>query len=205
MFKTDPIRPLKLRTQCRISEPRLTDIQPSADTAYRNASSKHRLEILFADYFKPLVASLGAQFGAGPPDPEDIAQHAFEKLAERSDLSDITHIKAFLWRTGRNLALKGKRSENVRTRRDYDVEQIFFPSLGDDLTPERVLCAKEQLSLVKDVLSAMPERRRRAFILHRIEGLNFSDVARRLGVSRTAAIKHVARASADIDAALSGD
>ena len=205
MFKTGTIRRSKLLTHPRVSERRPTEAKPSANDVDCSAPLKPRLEALYAEQFKPLVASLRAQFGAGPPDPEDIAQYAFEKLVERNDLSDITHIKAFLWRTGRNLALKGKRSDNVRTRRDFDIEQIFFPALGDDLTPERVLCAKEQLSLVKDVLSAMPERRRRAFVLHRIEGLNFSDVARRLGVSRTAAVKHVARASADIDAALSGD
>jgi len=49
----------------------------------------------------------------------------------------------------------------------------------------------------------MPERRRRAFVLHRIEGLTITATGRQLKISATAARKHIARAMADIDERLS--
>ena len=53
-----------------------------------------------------------------------------------------------------------------------------------------------------EALRTMPEKRRRIFILNRLEGLSYTEIARRTGIGRTAVTKHVARATADIDAAL---
>ena len=142
-------------------------------------------------------------FGDGPPDPDDIAQLAFQKLLERSDLSDIRNLKGFLWQTARNLVFKSKRDQEVRTRNSLEYEQLFFPSKGDDLGPERVISAREQIKLINEALRAMPERRRRAFVLHRIDGLSIAATARQLKIGPTAAGKHISRASAQIDEVLS--
>ena len=149
-----------------------------------------------------LTAQLRRQFGDGPPDPEDIAQQAFQRLMERDGLDDIENLRAFLWRTSRNLLLNEKRSQKVRGRYDFEIESLYFPPGGDDLSPERVLLARQQLQSVNACLAAMSEKRRKALMLHRMEGLNVAAVARQLGVSRTAAAKHIARATADLDACL---
>ena len=143
-------------------------------------------------------------YGDGPPDPDDITQQAFQKLLEREDLSDVKNVKAFLWRIARNLIFKARRARNVRTRHDFEIEEIYFPVEGDTLTPERVISAEEQLKAIDEVLQAMPEKRRRAFVLHRIEGMTISGIARRLGLSRTAIYNHIARAASDIDKRLEG-
>ena len=157
---------------------------------------------LYKAYSRQLSAALRKMFGDGPPDPDDIAQLAFQKIIERGDVSSIHNLKAFIWRTARNLVLKEKRAEDVRSRYDFEIEQLFFPLKGDDSTPERVLSAREQLKAINRVLRRMPEKRRRALILHRMDGLSVAAVARRLGISRTAAAKHVARGAAEIDALL---
>ena len=128
-----------------------------------------------------------------------MTQAAFEKLLERPDLSDVRDFGAFLWTIARNLVLREKRSIDVRSRYDFEIEEIYFQQKGDVLPPERVLLAREQLKLINKALREMPDRRRKAFILNRIEGLNVSSVARRLELSRTAANKHIVRAVADID------
>ena len=157
---------------------------------------------LYEKHLRVLSNALRKRFGNGPPDPDDISQLAFQKLIERRDLPAIRNLEAFLWRTARNLVLKEKRAADIRSKRDYEIEQIFFPSAGDVFDPERVVSAREQISVLNEVLLAMPEKRRRAFVLHRVEGLTVSDTARRLGLSRTAVNKHLARAFAQIDAAL---
>ena len=157
------------------------------------------IEGLYTTHSKIITNLIRKHFGDGPPDPEDVTQAAFQKLIERSDLSDIRDLGGFLWQIARNLVLREKRSMHVRSRYDFEVEQIVFPQRGDVLPPERVLSAREQLKLINQALRAMPEKRRRSFILNRIEGLNVSAVARQLKLSRNAANKHIVRAVEEID------
>ena len=175
------------------------------DTPFnRNAANidlmhQQSLVRLYQDYAPTLAASIRKIYGNGPPDPEDIAQAAFEKVLARGSLSTIDNLKAFLWSTARNLVRREIRSKDVRERYAADVEEIFFAQKGDDLSPERIISARDQLKQVNEVLRAMPDKRRQAVYLHRIEGLPVAEVARRLGISRSAAVKHVARGLEDID------
>ncbi|MEM1145652.1 MAG: sigma-70 family RNA polymerase sigma factor, partial [Pseudomonadota bacterium] len=133
---------------------------------------------LYTQYASNLTISLRRLFGDGPPDPDDITQMAFQKLLERDGAEDIRDPRAFLWRTAKNLVLTEKRRDVIRTKYEPDIEAKFFGGGGAILDPQRVLLAEDQLRLVNEVLHLMPEKRRRAFMLHRIEGLRVSDVAR---------------------------
>ncbi|MEM0986323.1 MAG: sigma-70 family RNA polymerase sigma factor [Pseudomonadota bacterium] len=165
----------------------------------KRQSDHNDITALYRDHSAELIASLRKAFGAGPPDPEDVAQQAFQKLIEREDRSDIRDLKAFLWRTARNTFLKAVSKNGVRSRHDFEVEHLFFPARGDDSTPERVLEVKEELKAINEVLRQMPEKRRHAFLLHKVEGLSVAAVARRLGISRTPAQKHITRAAHQIE------
>ena len=158
------------------------------------------LENLYQTYAPKLAATLRKMYGDGPPDPDDVAQTAFFKVIERGNIQSINNLKAFLWSTARNILRKEIRSHSVRDRYVVDIEQIFFAPTGDVQSPERVIEAKQQLAAINIALRAMPKRRRHAFILNRIDGLTVAAVARELGISRTAAAKHIARAMADLDA-----
>lgn len=160
------------------------------------------LSRLYQKHASELSAYLRKQFGDGPPDPEDIAQDTFQRLSEYHDLDSIKHVRAFLWRTARNLMISAKRSLHVRSKYDFEVEHLYFAVEGTENSPERVIEVKEQLALINHVLQQMPENRRQAFLLHRVEGLNFSAVGRELGMTRRGALKHVTRAIVDIQAAL---
>ena len=82
------------------------------------------------------------------------------------------------------------------------MQRLYFASSGDEISPARVVEVEQQLSIIAAALRHMPENRRQTFVLHRIEGLNKAEVARRLGISRTAVVKRLARAAAEIDDAL---
>ena len=111
-------------------------------------SPKTLIESLYGEYVTPLAESLRSHFGDGPPDPDDIAQQAFERLIQRDRLDDIGSPRAYLWRTARNLIYNDKRAQQVRTRYDYEVEALYFPMQGDDQSPERVLLARQQLEAI---------------------------------------------------------
>ena len=157
------------------------------------------VEALYNDYADRLSASLRKIYGSGPPDPEDVSQQAFQKLMERGDLGSIDNLKAFIWRTARNIVLAAKRSQGVRSRYDFEIEQLYFPLKDDESTPERIIVVREQLKAISAVLRTMPDKRRRAVILHRIDGLSVAEVGRRLGISRQNAAKHLAKGIADLN------
>ena len=138
-------------------------------------------------------------FGNGPPDPEDAVHLAFEKLLKRGDCTDIHDLNAFLWRMARNLLLKGRRHEDVRAKFDFEIEHLFFAQRGDGFSPEGVLSAKEELCAINEALRHMPEKRRQAFILNRVEGLTVTEVAKRLKIGRSPATRHISRAYRDIE------
>ena len=168
-------------------------------TCINPLEANSEIQSLYDSYAGQLVATLRKMYGNGPPDPDDVAQQAFQKLIERGDLSTIQNLRAFVWRIARNLVLATKRTAAVRSRYDYEVEQLYFPLKDDVSSPENIIQAREQLAAVNECLLAMPKKRRRALMLHRLEGLSIAEVGRRLGISRSTAAQHVARAAADLD------
>lgn len=141
-------------------------------------------------------------FGKGPPEPEDVAQLAFARLAANADPARIRHPKAFLQATARNIVISELRAKGMRTRHAQDAALLQRDEQGDDITPERVLLGRESMSVVRSTLDGMPTKRRRLFMLSRVEGLSFAEISRQTGLSQTAVKKHVARAMADLDKAL---
>ncbi|MEM8776640.1 MAG: sigma-70 family RNA polymerase sigma factor [Pseudomonadota bacterium] len=171
-----------------------------ATTGAPTPTQDARIDHLCKSYLKDLSKGLRDRFGDGPPDPEDVAQEAFRRLIERGDTRSIKNLKAFLWRTARNLVFDDKKMSSIRSKYDLDIEQIFFSVKGDNSSPETVILAREQLKAVNALLRDMPEKRRRALILYRIEGLTLVEVSRRLRISRTAVSKHIARAQIALNA-----
>lgn len=170
-------------------------------------TSSHDIVVEFyRDHFHRFVADLRAKFGSGPPDPEDVAQQAFEKLLNHSESQEpIRSVKAYLWMICRNIIISDLRSQKTAKQRDFEyLEQRSDPE-GFVLCPERVLASREQVAIVEGLLSEMPHRRRRSFLLIRVHGLTQTEAARELGISRTAVSKHVAKATQEILSVLLDD
>ena len=191
----------------RNSRIRNTDATTCLDNTLRRTSEVVRCNrevtefaALYRDYVAELSDGIRGRFGDGPPDPEDIAQEAFQKLLERGDVSKIKNLRAYLWRTARNLVLTSKRSASQRSNYDFEVEHIFFPLRDDISSPEVITVAREQLRAINDLLRAMPEKRRWALLLYRLEGLTLNEIAARFGISRTAVSKHISKAESQIHA-----
>ena len=162
----------------------------------------HTLGSLYEAHNQEITSYIKRQFGEGPPEPEDVTQIAFQKLAERRSLQAIQNVVAYLKQTARNLVLTELTKAETRERYTADIEEIFFSQKGSETDPETVLQHREQLAIVIQALGAMPTKRRRAFMLHRIEGKSMTETGRQLGISRTAVRKHVCNAMSAIDKAM---
>lgn len=63
-----------------------------------------------------------------------------------------------------------------------------------ELTPERVLGAREELAQILAVLDGLGPRTKDIFILFRLEKMSQGEIAARLGISRSSVEKHVMKA-----------
>jgi RNA polymerase sigma-70 factor (ECF subfamily) len=167
-------------------------------------SGKHTTEAqvfiasLYKRYFDELVRDLRSVYGAGPPDPEDVAQQSFEKLNGQKHPELTGNPEGFLWVCSRNIIMTAKRAERVRTKNTTELSRRYFGSTCDTFDPERVYIAKERLGIVTKTLEMMPERRRRIFLLNRVHGLTPEQAGAQCGVSRSSAVRHIALATAQI-------
>ena len=144
-----------------------------------------RLAALYERYCAELVRYVFAKFGAGPPDPEDVAQFAFEKFASSARSSEIANPRAFLYTAARNVVIDHHRREAVRLKNAGDLEAAAEQRNRDEITPERVLLEKERYAIFEEALARMPPRRRKMLLMNRREGLSCPEIAKRFGVSET--------------------
>lgn len=164
------------------------------------AAGENAFTRFYHRFFGKLAAGLESTYGAGPPDPEEVAHQAFLKLSERGNLSEIRDMEGFVWVTAHNQMRSELRA--LRVRESY-AETTILEAQCDTFDPERVLGGKQEVAIVEETLRTMSERRRGIFIANRIDGLTPEKAGALFGVSRTAAMRHIANASAAIAEALS--
>ncbi|MEM8773285.1 MAG: sigma-70 family RNA polymerase sigma factor [Pseudomonadota bacterium] len=196
-FSSYPLRPPHNSSSGmgRAAEPRET----------HTYSGSRVVEDCYRRYFGKLVVGLRQLHGPHGFDAEDVAQRAFEQLAKQEAETAIRNPEAFVWRVAQNFALQDRRSAQVRMRHARTTAPTDTVSGTDVETPESALLVREELNRINAALLAMDERRRLIFLMRRIEGLTFTEIAAKLGISRPAVAKHLAKAVAEIDAHLSGD
>lgn len=98
------------------------------------------------------------------------------------------------WRIVRNLALDWKR----RARIEQDGLAAHLDTTETAPDSERVVCAREELRRVVAALDALPQRTVTAFRMHRVDGLTYAVIARRLGISPSTAFKLVEDAMVEV-------
>lgn len=126
-------------------------------------------------------------------DEADLAQEACLKLVETARREPIGAPTHLLFRLARNLVIDRLRSR-TRAARLFQAEEALDQHPCASADPERALLATERLRRALEVIDAMPTRRRQAFLLHRIDGLSYLEIARKMGVSIKGVEKHLATA-----------
>jgi len=146
-------------------------------------STGSSIETLYRDYWAELCRKLRQKFGAGPPEPEDVVQAAFAKLAALKDPASIRNPRAFLFTTAHNIVVDHKRQQ----RRHFDYAQGLLaenPLLNlDELTPERVYIHSERFEIIRKTIEKLPDKQRVVLNLHRNHGRTYQQIADETGWS----------------------
>ena len=126
--------------------------------------------------------------------PKTWPRKIYLRTARHPDLDQVQCLKAFAFQTALNLVRDRSRRSYTRSQRmSISIERVELTG-GDD--PLDQATHDEGLELVVRALSQLPDSTRRALLLHRIEGLRYSDIAKNLGVSVSMVEKHISAALA---------
>jgi RNA polymerase sigma factor (sigma-70 family) len=159
------------------------------------------------------IQSMADQFGAvlrhffmrrvrEREDVDDLVQEVFIRLLKRGRVEEVVGLRAYLFETAASVL-----TDRARKRRSHRVEvhEPFDPERHDceDFSADRVLIGEETLTRASRALLELPDRARTIFILRRLEGLRYQDIARRLGISLSLVEKEVAKAVAYLNQRMS--
>ena len=124
---------------------------------------------------------------------EDLVQDVFARMVARDSPDPVEHLNGYVLKTASSVLADRARH---RSSRAAGLHVAFDSELhGDDeIDPERVLGGKQELHAATKALLSLPERTRTVFILRRLEGRRFREIAAQLGISVSAVEKHMVRA-----------
>lgn len=124
---------------------------------------------------------------------EDMVQDVFARMVARDSPEPVEHLGAYVQKTASSVLVDWARN---RSSHAASLHVPFDSELhgGEQIDPERMLGGNQDLSAAIVVLLRLPERTRTVFILRRLEGRRFRDIASQLGISVSAVEKHMVRA-----------
>ena len=130
---------------------------------------------------------------------EDLLQDLYLKVCALKVDEEIKNPSAYLYRLATNLMLDSLRYERrVQARDDawYATRRVDVggEDVVDQPSAEDSVIARERLANLAKTIETLPPKVRRAFTLHKFEGLSHAETARAMGVSRSAVEKYIVSA-----------
>jgi len=127
---------------------------------------------------------------------EDVLQDLFMKVRAVGDSAALNSPASYLFKMAINLAFDRRRARRRAKVREADWGGVLRISAGpetaaDAPSAEASYGAKQRLAAVRAALEDLSPQCRRAFLLHKFEGLSHQEVAERAGISRSTVEKHM--------------
>ena len=167
-------------------------------------SSDHRaaVEEMFFVYHGALMRFAIQRLG-NHEDAADVVQEIYYRVARKRDVAGLEHPRAYLFQTAVNLLHDRARRDRVR-QRDSHVPSHDLVLIEGSPSADRVLAGKQALRSFERALGELSDKCRRVFVLHRFEGMTYSEIAEHCGCSVSAIEKHMMKAIAHLDRAMQG-
>lgn len=156
----------------------------------KSSTSKKRaqqVQALYEKHHQELLNSIMAK-GLIKVEAEDVVQEAYIKLLGIEDDKVDSYIKAYLYRIASNLAIdklrRGSRSPFIE---GIDVEN----QLNERSSLERSQQSKQLFDKITESIKSLPLNCRQAFVLYKVKGASYAEIAQMMQVSESMIRKHV--------------
>lgn len=127
----------------------------------------------------------------------DLAQEALLRLLAYRDMPDIACHVSLMYRVAWNLLREHWRARHRHHASHHVPLDLIEPLLAEAASVEDIVDARRALQrLSSEALDTLPPRCRKAFELHRADGLTYPEIAVEMGISVKMVEKHIGRALA---------
>ena len=144
-------------------------------------------DAVYREYY-PLMCRFALQLLRSPELAEEVVDDVFFALWNQRSEIDIRSLKAYLLKAVRNKSLNEMNSLAHRRRQmtgriDTHDRLDFRSSLCDAEHPLEQLLCKETEAQFRRIVDSLPEESRRVFMMQRMEGKKYAEIAMELGIS----------------------
>jgi len=127
--------------------------------------------------------------GLDPDSAAELTQETFLRvlsapISAQGDAESEDHASAYLYRVARNLGINHARRSLMTATLPLDAPCALRAAVQEQHA-ETIVVHRQQLRLVAAALADMPDRQRRAFVLHRIDGWPIARIGEHIGLSST--------------------
>jgi RNA polymerase sigma factor (sigma-70 family) len=123
----------------------------------------------------------------------DLAQESFIIFFREAQKQTIDHPRGFLFRIAKNLAYDHIKHRKV-TENYAQTKEQSLPPPSEFPSAEKLVSINERLAAITQILDKLPLRTREIFILNRVYGMTYAEIAKERGISGSAVEKHMAKA-----------
>jgi RNA polymerase sigma-70 factor (ECF subfamily) len=188
-----PDAPYRPRDPVEDTEGEPADLPVSGEDAGRR-----QLEAVFRVEAPRLTRMLRGKL-RGAEDPRDILQEAFARLAGSRPGAALQNPQAYLQRIIRNLLIDRSRRAANRPACVPITDEMEFAVPPEQ---EYAIEVSQMRAQYRAVVAALPPRTRQVFLLHRVEELQYIEIADRLDISVRTVEWHISEAISRIGKAL---
>ncbi|MFA1746115.1 MULTISPECIES: RNA polymerase sigma factor [Xanthomonas] len=130
-----------------------------------------------------------------PDTADELTQETLLRLLAYRDAPDIGDYALLMYRIAHNVVLEHWRTHHRCHANAHVAPDLIAPLAADGAHVDQIADARRILQhLHTHTLPALPPRCRQAFILNRIDGLTYPQVAAAMGISIKMVEKHISRA-----------
>ncbi len=176
------------------------DERPGSSEA--GAGHAQRISRLFSEHNAALIQFLATRLRS-VQEAKEVAQEAYVRLLSLEDSGAVSFLRAFLFKTAANLAVDRIRGRN---RQQHARDAGLCDDSREVPTPDREVATAQEVEIVRRLVGELPPKCRQAFLMHRVHGAEFAQIAKEMGLSERMVRHYVLRAvlycRAGLDAAL---
>ncbi|WP_051539083.1 RNA polymerase sigma-70 factor [Prolixibacter bellariivorans] len=134
---------------------------------------------------------------------EDIVQEVFFKLwTDKGRIAIETSVKAYLYQMVRNTSLNYLKHKNVI--KQYEIANKDESNyIGESL--DELLIGKELNAKIQAAIEKLPTERRKVFLLSRMDGLKYKEIAEKLNISIKTVENQMGKALSTLRTELAGE
>lgn len=153
--------------------------------------NQQAFEQIFNQYYQQLC-SFAFQFLKEDLGAEEIVQDVFCAIWEKRSTQQIDSVKSYLYQAVRNKCLNA--IKHIEVREEYKQQNKYQLDLEENSEEEND--SNELTQNLKTTIDAMPEMRKKVFLMSKYDGLKYSEIASALGISVKTVENHMGKALA---------